>query len=429
MHAPPRLFQAGSRTLRVRMVVWSGIVGAAALVACSGDDDGAPAAQVADSAGVRIVTVPAGGFDQPAPFQVHLAPHLRVGALDGPETELLTSPGAVARLSDGRIFLVEDGARRARLLESDGEFIRWIGQVGDGPAEYRFASGGGVLPGDTLWIHDGGRRRLVLFDPDGSEARTIPYEAPGGAQRVLFIRLLSDGTLVHLGTTLSGLAAAESQGSLSEEVLLHFLGPDDEEPRRVAHGPGSTYRTETSESTPGQRMVLIQLADPTFTPLLRMEVDREGRIWKGDGDGFEVHRLDEEGTLREIFRGGPAPRPFTPTDRRVYEELSLERAPEQAREGFRRNLAQREYAQVLPAFSRLVADEAGRLWIPEFMAHRPGEEPRSWWVLEPGGDFLGRVDVPPGLRVLRIRDDELLGVETDDFDVPYLVGYSLESSH
>jgi hypothetical protein len=405
--------------------VLAAAVALSASAACTDGSPSPPLAHVADSAGVRIVTIPAEGFEQPAPLRIGAEAHLRVGSMDGPETEYLTAPGAVARLSDGRIFLTETGGRRARLLDPDGGFIRWIGQVGDGPAEYRNVSGGGVLPGDTLWVHDGGRSRVVLFGPDGGLVRATSYDLPDGPHRALMVRPLPDGTLVHAGLTLGSPASMTGGDRITERIRLHLF-PPGEEPRLVLDHPGASYDMREQEGQGGMRMVMMMPADPTFSPVLRIEAGPSGDIWAGNGDGFEVRRVEPSGAPVEIFRGELPPVTFSAADRREFERISVERAPEQAREGLRMSLAQREYAQVLPAFSRLVADEVGRLWVPEFSAHRPGEQPRSWWVLEPDGDLLGRVELPPGLRVLLIRDDEILGVETDEYDVPYLVGYPLE---
>jgi hypothetical protein len=405
-------------------LILAAAIGLAALTACA-DGSTPPRAHVADSAGVRIVTIPAEAFQQPAPLRVGAEAHLRVGSLDGPETEYLTAPGAVARLSDGRIFLTETGGRRARLLDPDGGFIRWIGQVGDGPAEYRNVAGGGVLPGDTLWIHDGGRSRVVLFGPDGGLVRATPYDLPDGPHRALLVRPIPDGTVVHAGLTLGSPVSMTGGDRITERIRLHLF-PPGEEPRLVLEHPGASYDMREQEGQGGMRMVLMMPADPTFSPAFRIEAGPSGGLWTGDGDGFEVRRVDRSGGPLEIFRGELPPVPFSAAGRREFERMSLERAPEQAREGLRMNLTQREYAQVLPAFSRLVADEVGRLWVPEFIGHRPGEQPRTWWVLEPDGDFLGQVELPLGLRVLLIRGDEILGVETDEYDVPYLVGYPLE---
>jgi hypothetical protein len=404
----------------------------AVLVACtlaSGCGDAAPAAvpsQVWDSAGVRIVEVPAERLTLPAPIHVDSVAHLRVGTVDGPETTTLSSPVAAERLSDGRIFLVESGAQRPRLLAANGAFLSWIGQVGEGPAEFSRVSGGGVWRGDTLWVHDGARRRVVLFGPDGAFHRGFGYGEPSGTTNVRFVRTLQDGRLAHVASTLGAEAALQSGGEFTERVLLHLLDGDGQNPRQVLDGAGSTYEVTSTETSSGQRAVMIRTDDPLFSPAFRVEVDREGHAWAGNGEAFELRRLLPTGELTEVFRAPAQAERMTAARFEEYVERSVERSPPQVQEGQAAFLREREYAELLPAFERLMVDVRGLLWVSEYTQHRPGEHPSLWWVLEPGGDLLGRVRLPEGFHLLRIGEDEVLGVERDELDVPYLVGYRLE---
>lgn len=402
------------------------LAGCAVVSACG---DAAPAAvpsQVWDSAGVRMVEAPAERLTLPAPIHVDSVAHLRVGTVDGPETTTLSSPVAAERLPDGRIFLLESGAQRPRLLEADGSFIRWIGQVGEGPSEFVRVNGGGVWPGDTLWVHDGGRRRVLLFGPDGTFHRGFGHGEPGGASNVRFVRVLRDGRIVHVGSTLGAEAALQSGGEFAERILVHLLDPHGQSPQRLLEGTGSTYQVTTTEMASGQQAVMIGMMDPLFSPIFRVEVDGDGHAWTGTGAAFEVRRLDPTGEVTEIFRAPARPERMTAARFEEYVERTIEQAPPQAREGREAFLRERDYAELLPSFERLMVDDRGLLWVSEFTQHRPGESPATWWVIEPGGDLLGRVELPGSFRVLRIAEEEILGVERDELEVPYLVGYRLE---
>lgn len=62
------------------------------------------------------------------------------------------------------------------------------------------------------------------------------------------------------------------------------------------------------------------------------------------------------------------------------------------------------------------------LWIERFS---PSEEGILWWVLGDDAEPRATAVTPPGLRVLLITDDAIWRVETDEFDVNYIVGYDL----
>jgi hypothetical protein len=176
----------------------------------------------------------------------------------------------------------------------------------------------------------------------------------------------------------------------------------------------------------GQQAATIRNTSPTFALPHQMEVGPEGRVWIGAREGFELHRLDLRGELLEVIRVDAPPTPVTASVIAEYEALLLESVPPEVRDGVAAGFADREYAETLPLFQRLAVDETGLLWVSEYVGHRPGATPRVWWIVEPAGDLLGRVEVPEGFRVLHIGADEILGVVQDEWEVPYVVGYALE---
>ncbi len=49
----------------------------------------------------------------------------------------------------------------------------------------------------------------------------------------------------------------------------------------------------------------------------------------------------------------------------------------------------------------------------------------EWWVLDEDGESKATVVTPEGLRVYLVTDGAVWGVETDEFDVNYIVRYDL----
>ena len=90
------------------------------------------------------------------------------------------------------------------------------------------------------------------------------------------------------------------------------------------------------------------------------------------------------------------------------------------------------YPEHYPLFGRLLADEAGYLWV---MAYPVLLEPISSWRLErvyaflveeggarwrvlgPAGRVVTELRTPPGLFPLEIGEDYVLGVSMDELDV------------
>ncbi len=75
-----------------------------------------------------------------------------------------------------------------------------------------------------------------------------------------------------------------------------------------------------------------------------------------------------------------------------------------------------------PAYDLLVVDHRARLWVRSWSTL--GLATR-WWVFARGGDLLGSVDVPSGMKITSVRCGWVWGVEHDELDVGYVVRYAL----
>ncbi|HEX7242214.1 MAG TPA: hypothetical protein VF263_18150, partial [Longimicrobiaceae bacterium] len=87
-------------------------------------------------------------------------------------------------------------------------------------------------------------------------------------------------------------------------------------------------------------------------------------------------------------------------------------------------LAATPFPKTKSAFADLRTGRDGAVWVRE---HPAGEDDASaWTVFAPGGELLGSVSVPRDLRITDIGADYVLGVWTDDLDVPHVRLYALE---
>lgn len=79
----------------------------------------------------------------------------------------------------------------------------------------------------------------------------------------------------------------------------------------------------------------------------------------------------------------------------------------------------------MPLFSRPFGDADGRIWLPSF---RPGgvfEGASDYTVVHADGEWVGRVEVSPGFRVLHVAGGLVLGVLKDERDVEIVAVYKL----
>jgi hypothetical protein len=81
----------------------------------------------------------------------------------------------------------------------------------------------------------------------------------------------------------------------------------------------------------------------------------------------------------------------------------------------RRQFAILPHRDTLPAFSRVLVDGEGNVWMEEFRINLAAAA--AWSVFDPNGRWLGRAETPAGLKVMLIAGGSVVGVTRDDVGV------------
>lgn len=139
----------------------------------------------------------------------------------------------------------------------------------------------------------------------------------------------------------------------------------------------------------------------------------------------ELEVRDREGRLVRILRLPGAPRPVTEADLALHrrDRIARDAGYGASRKETERLLARLEFPAAMPAHGRVLLDHGGRVWLEEYEPDDAAA--RSWSVLSSAGEYLGDVATPPGLHILEIGTDYVLGRAVDDLDRESVVVYSL----
>ncbi len=384
------------------------------LGAC-GDQGARSLAIVRDSAGLRIVENPAVPWEDLLRWQVDSAPWLSIGVVEGdPAYQLFRVTGAV-RLSDGRMAVANAGTQEIRVYDPRGVHVISLGGEGEGPGEFKGLRRMLRLQADSLLAHDWRQSRMTLFAPDGRLVRTwrvgelAPFQIPPPIGR------LAGGDFVaHIESW-----GAEPPGLIEYTTTLVRYSHDGNVLDTIVRSPGGHGYYDWCGP---DRRAMCQLHLP---------FRREGhaavygaRLLVGNGERYEIRSIDVNGRLVELWRRlGPL---RSVTDRDIEQDraalLALARTDE------RRRTLEQQYAQVpvpdvMPAFSDLLVDSEGNLWVEEY---RPRAETRSrFTVFDSLGQIVGAALMPEGLEVLDIGRDYVLGLWRDEADVEFIHVHSL----
>lgn len=79
----------------------------------------------------------------------------------------------------------------------------------------------------------------------------------------------------------------------------------------------------------------------------------------------------------------------------------------------------------LPLFATPRGDDEGRIWLGEYAVGYGPRTTTSYTILSAEGEWLGRLDVPDGLRILDVAGGRVLGAAKDEMDVESVAVYEL----
>jgi hypothetical protein len=354
---------------------------------------------VEDSAGVRLVTSaePASGLDR---WSVTDSPTLTIGVPDGDPEYQFFQIGGVVRLSTGQIIVGNTGTNELRFYSPDGVHQVSVGGPGAGPGEYGYLRFVWLLKGDSILVEDAINSRLNLYGADATLVRGWPMSELGAYVTPPPVGRFDDGRwLVRTARTIG------QPPEPVEFVGLLVAYESDSAPDTLAEVPGGPAYWEQVDN-------FVRRLPAPFATTTHVVMTGD-RIFAGNGATFEVRVLDSHGPLNELWR-------LTAPERRVTaSDIAADKAGllARARTDNQRRDIERVYGTVpvpdlMPAYSRLLVDAAGLLWVEEYFA--AGDQVRSHVIFSPDGRPVARVRLPRQFEMRQIGQDYIIGIWLDD---------------
>ncbi len=383
------------------------------LTACGSDTEPAMDRVVKDSAGVRIVTLSATP-DMAAPFALAPEPLYRHGADAG--DYMFSSVWRGILLGDGGAAIFDARNSELVLLNPDGTFRSVLAPAGEGPGEVRMVTSMFAVGQDGILVEDFLNARLTLF-VNGAVARVVSTQGP-----------INDG-LTSRGMDASGgmlMSSGSYRRGFPEEWLPGHMVRFD-----LGTGDADTVATydyvpfHPPEGTPENPFKHFGIAGAAGGEFLYGRTDTPELTWRRP-----------DGSVRQIVRWEPDP--VYPTEEHwdIFAAELRETAPrhnphaqtEEAIEELVTSMLGRyelEPDVPLPLFTTPRGDDEGRIWLGDFVVAYARAVTSSYRILSAEGEWLGRVDLPDGLRILDIAGGRVLGVMKDEMEVESAAVYEL----
>lgn len=382
------------------------VVGVAVAVAdpvdCDAQANDPSLLQRKDSAGVQIVEALRPLWGDSSLWRIDPAPLLDLAASGSGPNHEFGHVGGMVRFADGSLVVADATWLQIRLYSPEGGFVRATGRHGEGPGEFS----GGIeqmvgAAGDSVWVLDWDGR-VSVFGPDLALARTFS--------------LLSNATSIHdLG-----------DGSMAVQYVSPFWAREavgaTRNPTVLWRFDAEGTRLDSIAATEGYDEYVAHLANgntASVSSIFRKEAQvatRGGSLFVGNAEFMEVEERTRDGRLLRILRIPDYPLTLSRSVLRAERETFL---------GGRSSSLLREAAEstpasgTRPAYSRMIVDPSGAVWLQLYRGESEAEEPVRWLVLAADGTWLGTVGLPDRFRIVDIEMDAVLGVWYDELDVQH----------
>jgi hypothetical protein len=192
-------------------------------------------------------------------------------------------------------------------------------------------------------------------------------------------------------------------------------------------------RADTVATTPGREFV--QRADETGRMVMSAAIFARRASATTWGDAivlgaqmeYSLRVVGADGRERLSIRWAGPDLALTAADVAAWVDAQVATGAPADRDRLRAIYASSPAPRRRPAYSRILADASGHLWVAEHP--RSDGEPSRWDVFAPDGAWLGALAVPDRFRPLDIGRDWVLGVRPDSLDFERLELRTLHKRH
>ena len=328
----------------------------------------------------------------------------------------------------------------ARVYDMHGQHVRDVGRGGQGPGEYEQPNGLVVTDDGRLLVAEGTRHQILSYSPEGGHLDTWQWTQTGWASGARMLIAAPDGSVWTRSFDLP------ESGSFSEAAQgFRRVGPQGAgELRAQPEPPGFEPISATATGASGDRT--FDWLVP-FAPGRRASMDGNGTWYVGSGASYRFWVFDGDRPSLIVERH------WQPVPVQHEEAAAFRRWAEADVRRMARNpdwqWTDPEISTTKPAYTAVVPDNSGRIWLQRPGLGRPledcdleeqlelqGEAPcwtesRYWDVFQRDGSYLGEVPVPEGitaqaLMFSHIQDDRVLLTRPDAQGNAQVVLYRLQ---
>jgi hypothetical protein len=361
-----------------------------------------------DSAGVRVVLHRDLG-DAPPAKRIAEKPIAEIGGLSSDSVYELSAFRTAVRLRDGSMVVPQRS--ELRLFDSVGRYVKTVGRRGAGPGEFST---------NPLWIFDD-RLQLGRIVP---ELRAVMGVLGDGT---VITRTRTQPTSVEPPPTLPGRRGGPP-------VAMHVLRDGQYNYTRMSTSAPPValelWHSVDDPAPPPPTSFTVVPPGVTYTPPPRTFRTERSLVVHGehlviaDGRRYKIE-IRTRGKLTTVIRVAREPSFITENDRRRYSAFIVGNTSGIEREFREQVAAQTTLPAAAPVIQRVVVDDAGRIWVPDFRP--PWVDRASWTVFDLKGELIDRVEATRAMELVSARQGVGLfrAWSLDGYALPMLLAHRL----
>lgn len=359
--------------------------------------------------------------EDPEPLnEINLHREIRYGDSDD---ESVGRIGAIEVDQHGRLF-VSDGSRRTiHVYNPDGTYLTNLGREGSGPGEFR------ASPGLKSLDHLG---HLYAIDTGTLQIHVFSLKSLQLSHSFNLNRAMQQNELADLASSLPGYITVIDDGKL----LTMFTPPrwsDPEDPRYnldelhndyyLMNGDGkitssklfSEKSVEHMVTPVGGRNIVRNARGDSFLSMNLLDVSVRGTIISAWSKDLLINVYNSDGEYLHAF--------YHPYRSKLIDRNELLSMYEDEDELSRLVIYHADLPETWPVLSDMVMADDEKIWASTIIDDREVEE---WWVMNKSGELLAQFTWPIERRVEVVKNGFVYARETDEMGVASIVRYRIE---
>ncbi len=334
---------------------------------------------------------------------------------EGTTSELI-NPQNLAVDDWGRVYVVDQKPMAIKVYGADGQFIRTIGQEGEGPGEFRVG---------FIAVHNG---YVVIHDP--RVARTSVWDTTGTFQRSWTSSCcywsdiqVDRQARIYVPTMIQAPRDAPSRGTPYVRWTMQGAEVDTVwVPHNESQSKTWTITTGTGTQNVAQMMMSVPL-----TPRIISALNPDGGVVYGWSADYQLAVSSAGEDTSMVFGRTWTPEPITAERKRLEVDGIVQRLGKSyGEDNLRQTMKAEDIPNTAPAYVSLSVDREGHRWL----RLDPGTDTtRSTFdIFNAEGVYLGALGVSPALPMygrMAFGREELVVARENADGLPVMVRYAI----